>query len=130
MVEVIVDGIELDAEFLDELFVAIRDRLPGDVWIPITKDHQRVIAGIKQIIDCRCYGAGFDIALHNSMKYFKKISAFQPSYDTAKPLSDHPPSYWVAQDALMLENQKRRIEKARRSEQLESNRELKKRRRK
>jgi len=129
MVESVVDGIDLETDFLDDLFVAIRDKLPGDKWVPITKDHKRVVAGVKHIIDCRCYGANFDLVLHESMTHFKKISAFQPHYNTAKPISEHDASYWTAQDALKLENQKRAYEKARRSDQREHNKELKKKRR-
>jgi len=124
-----VDGIELVDTFLDELFVAIRDKLPADKWVPITKDHQRVLSGLKYIIDCGCYGENFDIALHEKMTHFKKISGFQPPYNTAKPISCHDASYWTAQDTLKLENQKRAYEKARRAEQSEHNKELKKKRR-
>lgn len=129
MVEVVVDGAELESQFLDDLFIAIRDKLPVNTWVPITKDHQRVIAGVKHIIDCRSYGENFDIALHDNMTHFKKISGIQPRYNTADPVSSFSASYWTEQDALKLTNDKRAYEKAIRAEQTQHNKELKKRRR-
>ena len=125
------DGIELDTQFLDELWVAIRDKIPSDTWVPIKKDHQRVLSGLKHIIDCRCYGENFDVALHEKMTHFKKISGFEPMPQMFKgfPVPNHPPGYWTAQDELQLENQKRAYQKARRAEQLEHSKELKKKRR-
>ena len=130
MVEIVLDGIELEDTFLDDLFVAIRDKIPADTWVPIKKDHQRVLSGLKHIIDCRCYGENFDIALHEKMTHFKKISAYQPLYNTTRPVGKpRDQKYWADQDELKLENQKRAYERARRAEQREHNKELKKKRR-
>jgi len=129
MVEIVLDGIELEDTFLDDLWVAIRDKLPANRWVPITKDHQRVLSGLKHIIDCRCYGESFDLALHEKMTHFKKISGFKPRYNTAKPVGPHrSSSYWAEQDDIKLERQKREYMKAQRAEQQEHNRKLKKKR--
>jgi len=118
MIETVMDSVELSTEFLDDLFVAIRDKLPGDKWVPITKDHTRVIAGIKYLIDCRSYGENFDIALHENMTHFKKIAGFEPPPMVFEGmyLTDHPASYWTAQDELALERGKREYLKAQRAE--------------
>jgi hypothetical protein len=117
MIETVKDGVELSTELLDDLFVSIRDKVPGDKWIPITKDHERVVAGIKHIIDCGCYGSNFDIALHENMTHFKKISGFEPMPKVFEGyyLTDHPASYWTEQDQLKLENDKIRYLKAQRA---------------
>ena len=129
MVEIVLDGIELEDTFLDDLWIAIRDKIPTDRWVPISKDHQRVLSGLKHIIDCRCYGENFDVALHENMTHFKKISGLKPLYNTAKPVGpDRDASYWAAQDALGLENMKLEYEKSRRAEQSEHNKKLKKKR--
>ena len=134
MIETVKDSVELSTEFLDDLSVAIRDKLPGDKWVPITKDHTRVIAGIKYLIDCASYGANFDIALHPKMTHFKKISGFEPIplvYKNHK-VPNHPPGYWTEQDELRLERQKREYLKAQRAEkhQLQRDRTPSKRRKK
>ena len=72
MIETVKDDVELSTEFLDDLFVAIRDKLPGDKWVPITKDHTRVIAGIKYIIDMGCYGLNIDIVFNSKYTHFRK----------------------------------------------------------
>ena len=129
MIELVLDGVELDSQFLDDLWVAIRDKVPADTWVPIKKDHQRVVAGLKHIVDCRCYGEDFDLALHEKMTHFKKISAYQPLYNTTKPVGKpRSQKYWSDQDELKLENQKREYERARRGEMREQNRKLKKKR--
>lgn len=128
MIETVVDGIELDDKFLDDLFVAIRDKIPSDIWVPIKKDHERVVSGLKYIIDCRCYGENFDLALHENMTHFRKISAFQPQYNTAKPVSDHPAEYWTKQDELRISNEKAAYYRVQRAEQLELNKKFKKKR--
>ena len=118
------DSVELSTEFLDDLFVAIRDKLPGDKWVPITKDHTRVIAGIKYLIDCRSYGENFDIALHEKMTHFKKISGFEPQPKVFEGLflSDHSASYWTEQDDMLLERQKREYLKAQRADKHQAQR--------
>lgn len=118
MVETVKDGVELSSDFLDDLFVAVRDKIPAGQWVPISKDHERVIAGIKYLIDCRSYGENFDIALHEKMTHFKKISGFEPPPKVfeGKFVSSHPASYWTEQDELKLENDKREYLKAQRAE--------------
>jgi hypothetical protein len=125
MIETVKDNVELSTDFLDDLFVAIRDKLPGNQWVPITKDHERVIAGIKHIIDNRSYGENFDIALHPKMTHFKKISGFVPRFNVfeGKQLTNHPASYWTAQDDLKLERNKREYLKAQRAMKHEQMRE-------
>jgi len=134
MIETVKDSVELSTEFLDDLFVAIRDKLPGDTWVPITKDHTRVIAGIKYLIDCRSYGANFDIALHPKMTHFKKISGFEPPPNVFEGLfiTNHSASHWAEQTELGLERQKREYLKAQRAEkhQLQRDRTPSKRRKK
>jgi len=124
MVEIVLDGIELEDTFLDELWVAIRDKIPADTWVPIKKDHQRVLSGLKHIIDCACYGENFDVALHENMTHFKKISGFEPMPQVFKrfPVKNHPPGYWAEQDELRLERQKREYLKAQRAEKHETQR--------
>ncbi len=119
MIEAVKDGVELSGEFLNDLFVAIRDKLPGDRWVPITKDHARVIAGLKYLTDCHSYGENFDIALHPKMTHFKKISGFESAPDVFEGmyLSDHPDSYWTEQDEMLLERQKREYLKAQRADE-------------
>jgi hypothetical protein len=118
MIETVKDGVELSSELLDDLFVAIRDKIPAGKWVPITKDHERVIAGIKYIIDCGCYGENFDVALHERMTHFKKIAGFEPMPKVFEGyyLSDHPASYWTEQDELALERKKREYLKAQKAE--------------
>ena len=125
MVETVKDNVELSTEFLDDLFVAIRDKLPGDTWVPITKDHTRVIAGIKYLIDCRSYGENFDIALHPKMTHFKLISGFEPPPRVFDGLflTVHPADHWTKQDELKLERQKREYLKAQRAGKFQLQRE-------
>jgi len=125
MIETVKDNVGLSTEFLDDLFLAIRDKLPGDTWVPITKDHTRVIAGIKYLIDCRSYGENFDIALHPKMTHFKKISGFEPPPKVFEGyfMTKHPASYWAEQDELTLERQKREYLKAQRAEKHQAQRE-------
>jgi len=65
-------GVEVSDKFLDDLWVSICDRIPDNTWIPISKNHEMVVAGIKHFIDVVCYNAGFDISLNNDMTKFKK----------------------------------------------------------
>jgi hypothetical protein len=65
-------GQELADKFLDGLWVAICDRTPDNVWIPIRKNEEQVVAGIKHFIDVACYGAAFDISFNNDCTKFKK----------------------------------------------------------
>ena len=124
MAETVKDGIELSTELLDDLFVAVRDKIPAGQWVPITKDHERVIAGIKYIIDCGCYGENFDIALHENMTHFKKIAGWEPMPNVFKnhKVPDHPPGYWAEQDEMLLERQKREYLKAQRAEKHDAQR--------
>jgi len=129
MVEIVLDGIELEDTFLDELWVAIRDKIPPDTWVPIKKDHQRVLSGLKHIIDCRCYGENFDLVLHEKMTHFRRIAPPQPLYNTAKPVGpERDAAYWTTQDELKIANQKMEYDRAQRSEQRKHNKELKKKR--
>jgi hypothetical protein len=125
MIETVKDNVELSTELLDDLFVAVRDKIPAGQWVPITKDHERVIAGIKYIIDCGCYGENFDIALHENMTHFKKIAGWEPMPKVFEGmyLTNHSASYWTEQDELKLERQKREYLKAQRAEKLQAQRE-------
>jgi len=125
MIETVKDGVELSSEFLDDLWIAIRDKVPAGKWVPITKDHDRVIAGVKHIIDCRCYGEKFDVAFNEEYTHFKKIAAFKPMPKVfeGKYLTDYPSSYWAEQDQLLLERQKREYLKAQRANKRDAQRE-------
>jgi hypothetical protein len=72
MIEVTTHGQDLTAEWLDELFVSIRDRIPDRQWVEITKNKEKVIAGVKHIIDCDCFGANFELVFNNDYTHFKK----------------------------------------------------------
>jgi len=117
MIETVKDGVELSGEFLDDLFVSIRDKVPGNRWVPITKDHERVIAGIKYIIDCCCYGESFYVSFNEQYTHFKKVPGWEPMPKVFEGyyLSDHPASYWTEQDELALERQKIEYLKAQRA---------------
>ncbi len=130
VIEVVVDGIELDSGFLDELFLAIRDKLPNGKWAPITKDRDRVVAGVKYLIDCAMFGADFDVAFNEDYTHFKKIAAHVPPpnvYD-GKQVSNYSYAYWSKQDDLELDNKKRTYERAQKHDQLIEYREKKKKR--
>ena len=125
MIETVQDGVELSGEFLDDLFVSIRDKVPAGKWVPITKDHERVVAGIRHIIDCRCYGVTeWDVVFNNEFTHFRKTEypKKQPSPFEGMYLTDHPASYWTQQDELALERQKREYLKAQRAEKHEAQR--------
>ena len=82
MVEIVLDGIELEDTFLDDLFVAIRDKIPQNKWIKITKNKNEVVAGIKHMIDMGYYGLNIDVVFNPEYSHFKKCV-----YDEKKP---HP----------------------------------------
>jgi hypothetical protein len=130
-IEGVVDGIELDSGFLDDLFLAIRDKLPSGKWIPISKDHDRVVAGLKYLIDCNMFSADFYVSLNQDFTHFRKIDDLKrkPHPFDGKQTSNHGYAYWAAQDALILENRKKEMLKSRRLDELEQHREKKRKRR-
>jgi hypothetical protein len=65
-------GQELADDFLDKLWVSICDRIPDNVWVPIRKNEEQVVAGIKHFIDVACYGSSFDISFNSDYTKFKK----------------------------------------------------------
>jgi len=67
-------GVDITDEFLDQLWVAICDYVPDNEWIPITKNHEIVVAGIKHFSDMARYGAGFDLSFNKDYTKFKKNS--------------------------------------------------------
>lgn len=90
----IVHDQELSNEYLDTMFDAIHLKIPANVWIEITKDHDKAVAAIKHFIDMKCYNADFDLTLSNDFKMFRKnqfIKQQKPLYKrfmTPKQLED------------------------------------------
>jgi hypothetical protein len=74
-----IHGVELTDGFLDELWVSICEKIPPNQWIPIRKNHEKVVAGIKHFIDMRCYGSSFDISLDKEGNRFKKHEVVRPN---------------------------------------------------
>lgn len=119
MIETVYEGVELSTEFLDDLWIAITVKVPAGVWVPITKDHERVTAGLKYIIDCKCYGeTEFDVVFNQEYTHFRK-NAYpkkKPNIFEGMYLTNHPAAYWTEQDRLKLERDKREYEKAQRAD--------------
>jgi len=130
-IEGVVDGIELSSEFLDELFVAIRDKLPFDKWVLISKDRDRAVAGIKHLIDCRMYGEEMDVSFNSEFTHFRKTSTKkpQPHPFEGRYMTSHPQSCWAEQDSLIARRKKRELEQARRSEERDQYKKRKRKRR-
>ena len=125
MIEAVHDGVELSSEFLDDLWLAIVHKVPAGKWVPITKDHDMVIAGLKLFMDCSFYGeTEWDIVFNSEFTHFKKSEypkkkkhPFEDQY-----ITNHPASYWTAQDQLKLEREKQVYLRAQRAAKLEEQR--------
>lgn len=132
MVEVVAHGQELTTEFLDLMFVSLRDSIPVNQWVEIRKNPDLAIAGIKHIIDLDYYGHNMEIVFNDDFTHFKKRvhKELQPHPFTNKYVTDYPPAYWTEQDRLKLEREKREYLKAMREIENESKPKYKKRGRK
>jgi hypothetical protein len=72
MIETVYDGQELTSEFLDDLFISIREKVPEDQWVEIKKTPEMAVAGIKYLIDCGMFGAKFRVVFNDAFTSFKK----------------------------------------------------------
>jgi len=110
MAEIITHGQELSSEFLDELFVSIKDKAPDRTWIEIKKNHERVVAGIKHMIDCSCFGAEFELVFNPTYAYFKKrVVEGQQRIEKVTPKSNFSQLFWEEQDRLKVEQHEHTI---------------------
>ena len=88
----------------------------------IRKNHAQVIAGIKHIIDEDCYGEQIELVFFHDFTHFKKREKDGVRMRIAKPISDFPDSFWRAQDALRIKQEKEKMEKENRKDEFESKR--------
>lgn len=114
MIEAEAHGQKLTSEFLDDLFVSIRDKIPFDNWVEIKKNYDQVIAGLKHIIDNRCYNSDFEIVFNSEYTYFKKreLDKVHRKVYEGKYISNFPQSFWEEQDAIKARQEKESIERA------------------
>jgi len=112
--EVEAHGQELTTEFLDHMFVSLRDSVPINQWVEIRKNHDLAVASIKHIIDLGYYGHNMEITFNDSFTHFKKRvhKELQPHPFLRKYVTDHLPEYWAKQDQLVAQRQKRDYQRA------------------
>lgn len=111
-------GQELSSEFIDTLLVSIVDEVPDRQWVLIRKNHDQVIAGIKHLIDKDCFGEQIELVLSSDYIYFKKREKEPPRVKVAKPVSNFSEQFWRQQDVLMVKQEKEKIDKEKRKDEL------------
>lgn len=65
-------GQELESKFLDDLWLSVLNKVPADKWVQITKNNDKVVAGIKHFIDCACFGEPIEMTLNDNHTKFMK----------------------------------------------------------